>query len=92
MQDLGSKWYKAKRDGMSHATEGNKDDIRSAVDGLAQFCHSWCMNVAETEKQNDLVFRCPECPFTDEKGYCKVKEFVNKHGSEEQKSTAFSMS
>jgi hypothetical protein len=86
------KFYRAKRDDMSHATEGHKDDIQSAVDGLAQFCHSWCMNVAETVKQKDLVFRCGECPFSLENGYCSVKIFVNKHGTEEQKRTAFSMS
>ena len=34
----------------------NKDDINSAIEGLGQFCHSFCMNCEETEKQNDLVF------------------------------------
>jgi hypothetical protein len=35
------------------------------------------MNCTETEKQNDLVFRCSECPFQiGEK--CTVKEFKSK--------------
>ena len=76
---------------MEYITQGNKDDVKSAVDGLSQFCHSWCMNVAETEKQNDLVFRCNECPFTDGT-HCNVKIFINKYGTEEQKRTATSMS
>lgn len=62
----------------------NKDDINAAVDGLAQFCHSYCMNAAETEKKRDLVFRCNECPFFMEDGTCKVKVFLNEHGTPEQ--------
>lgn len=64
-------------------TYNNKDDISAAIEGLALFCHSYCMNCAETEKQNDLVFRCKECPFYDE-GFCDVKRFLNKYGSDEQ--------
>ena len=89
---LGDKWYAAKKPDMSHVTRGNIDDVKRAVDGLAQFCHSWCMNVAETEKTNELVFRCKDCPFTDDTGYCKVKTFVNKYGTDEQISKAYSMS
>ena len=48
---------------MEGFTIGNKDDINSAIEGLGRFCHSFCMNCEETEKANDLVFRCKECPY-----------------------------
>ena len=66
-------------------TKGNKDDIDSAIEGLRQFRHSFCMNCAETEKINDLVFRCKECPFEDKETWkCSVKVFLNKYGTFEQ--------
>jgi hypothetical protein len=70
---------------MKGFTMGNKDDINSAIEGLGQFCHSFCMNCEETEKTNDLVFRCKECPFEDNvTGKCSVKVFLNKYGTPEQ--------
>lgn len=70
---------------MEGFTIGNKDDINSAIGGLGRFCHSFCMNCEETEKANDLVFRCKECPFKDkETGKCRVKIFLNKYGTPEQ--------
>ena len=80
-----------KKSNMSGFTNGNKDDFEKAVDGLAIFCHNWCMNVKETEEKEDLVFRCKICPFKDELGYCNVKRFINKYGTEEQKQSATSM-
>lgn len=74
-------------------TDGNKDDVKSAVDGLAIFCHSWCMNCEETERTDEPVFRCKECPFSCKETHtCLVKVFVNKHGTEKQKDSAFAMS
>ena len=70
---------------MKEFTIGNKDDINSAIEGLGQFCHSFCMNCVETEKTNDLVFRCEECPFEEQNtGVCYVKVFLNKYGTPEQ--------
>lgn len=69
----------------------NKDDINAAIDGLGQFCHSFCMNVAETDKQNNLVFRCEECQFMHDGEYCAVKEFLNAHGTPEQIDKATAM-
>ncbi len=74
-------------------TDGNKDDVKSAVDGLSVFCHSWCMNCEETEKTGDLVFRCGECPFeVKETSTCLIKFFIKKHGTEKQKNYASCMS
>ena len=56
----------------------NKDDVNRAIDGLQDFMFNYCMNVAETERQNDLVFRCKGCKF--KKGsICLVKEFAIEH-------------
>lgn len=60
-------------------TKGNSDNLTSAVHGLDIFTKNWCMNCAETEKKNDLVFRCRECEFSTENVGCLVKEFANKH-------------
>lgn len=75
---------------MKIGTYQNKDDLNGAIDGLAKFCHSFCMNCEETEKQNDLVFRCRECPFEREDKKCSVKVFLHKYATKEQidKSTA----
>lgn len=62
-------------------TRGNKDDIQQAVKSLDEFTHNFCMNCAETERQNDLIFRCAECPMQiDEK--CILKQFKNKFAPE----------
>ena len=57
-------------------TSGNSDDITKAVWGLDTFTKNWCMNCEETDKRNELTFRCKECNFKDELDVCKIKEFV----------------
>lgn len=59
--------------------EDNKDNTTEAVHGLDIFTKNWCMNCAETEKTNDLVFRCRKCEFSTENGCCLVKKFANSH-------------
>lgn len=72
--------------------QNNKDNIGAAIDGISQFCHSYCMNCEETEKQNDLVFRCKECPFVEQESkICRVKVFLNKYGTPEQIDKATAM-
>lgn len=56
--------------------ERNADNIDKAIEGLSQFTKNWCMNCEETEKQNDLVFRCKQCEFSGELGICQIKKFV----------------
>ena len=69
------------KNNMKCYTQGNADNIDKAVEGLDIFTKNWCMNCAETEKINDLVFRCKECDFAEESGSCRIKGFVNKHKS-----------
>ena len=69
----------------------NVDDLDKAIEGLAQFCHNFCMNVEETEKKQDLVFRCKECEFRLDKKYCAVKMFLANHGTPEQINTGTCM-
>ena len=45
---------------MENYIKENKDNITEAVYGLDIFTKNWCMNCAETDKQNDLVFKCKE--------------------------------
>lgn len=56
--------------------------LDAALSGLQTFMDNWCMDVEETEKQNDLVFRCKECPFEDDDRYCRIKLFGKKHDHE----------
>ena len=58
----------------------NADNLEKAIEGLDQFTKNWCMNCAETEAKNDLVFRCGECEF-QEYGMCKIKTFAHNHKS-----------
>ena len=69
------------KNNMKCYTQGNADNIDKAVEGLDIFTKNWCVNCAETEKTNDLVFRCKECDFAEESGLCRIKWFVNKHKS-----------
>lgn len=55
--------------------------LDASLSGLQKFTDNWCMDVEETEKQNDLVFRCKECPFEDF-GYCRIKLFGKEHDHE----------
>ncbi len=71
---------------------GNVDNIKEAIIGLTRFSHSYCMNCKETEEKGEPMFRCSECPFTDETKTCYVKKFVNKYGTEEEKERASCMS
>ena len=60
-------------------TYGNKDNLTEAVHGLDIFTKNWCMNCEETEKQNDLIFRCKECQFLEKDGCCIIKKFAVEH-------------
>ena len=60
----------------------NKDDLTEAVHGLDIFTKNWCMNCEETEKQNDLIFRCDECPFSEKDGRCLIKKFAFENRNE----------
>lgn len=66
---------------MEEYTRGNADNLEKALEGLGQFCHNWCMNCKETEKQKDLVFRCKQCDFQNENGSCQIKIFLNNYTS-----------
>lgn len=59
-------------------TVGNSDNVTKAVEGLDTFTKNWCMNCEETNKQNDLVFRCKSCEFQSEEK-CLIKMFANNH-------------
>ena len=59
-------------------------EIESAIDSLAEFMHNFCMNLEETEKQGEPIFRCKDCAFCDG-NFCKAKEICSKYGTEEQK-------
>lgn len=62
----------------------NADNIDKAIEGLGQFAHHWCMNVRETCRLQDLVFRCKECEFRRNDGKCILKMFISHHGTKEQ--------
>lgn len=64
----------------------NADDINLAIIGLGIFRKSFCVNVKETDKRNEPVFRCRDCPFTDAAtNICAVKKFLNKYATEEER-------
>lgn len=60
-------------------TKGNADNLTEAVHGLDIFTKNWCMNCAETDRKNDLVFNCQNCEFSAESGGCLVKTFASNH-------------
>lgn len=62
----------------------NKDDLDGAIDALARFRHFFCVNVAETDKTKDLVFRCNGCEFYRSDGTCRVKTFLVHRASPSQ--------
>lgn len=64
---------------MTEFTSGNSDDTTKAISGLDIFTKNWCMACEETEKQEDLVFRCKECEFATPEGNCLVKIFTRSH-------------
>lgn len=57
----------------------NADNPTAAVIALDIFTKNWCLNCVETEKENDLVFRCKECEFETKEGQCLVKAFAYNH-------------
>lgn len=66
---------------MADYTLGNSDNITEAIRGLDIFTKNWCINCEETEKQNDMVFRCDECIFSDDM-FCLIKQFASQHKSD----------
>ena len=58
--------------------KNNKDDLATAIDGLNQFTHNFCMNCAETKEKNELVFNCSNCNFSQD-GACLIKSFIFDH-------------
>ena len=41
----------------------NKDNVFDAIEGLIQFRHNWCLNVAETEKKRRPYFQMQRMSF-----------------------------
>ena len=65
--------------------------FNKAFEGLGQFCQNWCMNVEETQKQEEPIFRCKQCEFQQCDGTCTIKKFLNSHcKSNKSKYTAMS--
>ena len=57
--------------------ERTKDDEKKSVKILDDFTKSFCISVDLSNAEDDLIFRCKECPFEDGKN-CRVKAFRNK--------------
>lgn len=57
----------------------NKDDVTEAVHGLDIFTKNWCLNCEETDKHQELTFRCNECVFVTDKQVCLIKRFASSH-------------
>lgn len=57
----------------------NKDDITEAVHGLDIFTKNWCLNCAETDKKEGIVFNCDKCDFKARDGSCLIKVFAHDH-------------
>lgn len=71
-------------------TSGNNDDIHAAIDALNTFTHMWCMNCEETDKSDDLIFRCSECEFSEkDTKNCKIKLFCLNHDEEYTRAVDF---
>lgn len=71
-----------KRGGVDDRMKNTDDITTKAVGGLDTFTKNWCMNCEETEKQNDLIFRCNECEFCQPDGKCMIKTFAINHESD----------
>lgn len=64
----------------------NADSLDLAITALGIFRLSYCLNVEETDKTGNLVFRCSECEFENRKTrICSLKKFLGKYATEEQK-------
>ena len=59
--------------------------LKVAVDGLIKFRHAFCYDREDSEKTDDLTFRCSDCQFKNEDGYCSIKLFIKEHGTKKQK-------
>ena len=59
--------------------EIDREEIRKSVHLLDLFAKTFCRYRDDYERFDDLKFRCEECPFSLENGYCQVKIFKNKH-------------
>lgn len=55
---------------------GAKNDFKSTIVALDQFTKNWCIDIDETERTNELTFRCKYCPFCIGKKICRVKELA----------------
>ena len=51
-----------------------KNDFHKAVEALDVFTKAFCMDVDRTNEENDLIFMCDKCPFSDGV-LCLVKTF-----------------
>ena len=55
--------------------------LDAAISGLQTFTENWCMDLEDTEKQGEPVFRCKECDFKYG-DLCILKIFCKKRGHE----------
>ena len=65
-------------------------EIHGAIDALNQFTKKYCMDIEETTKTNDLVFRCHTgCPFLSDNKVCLIKKFAYDNDNEYTRSIDF---
>lgn len=57
--------------------EMDRAEIQKSVHLLDLFTKTFCRYRNDYERFDDLKFRCDECPFSLENGYCLVKSFKN---------------
>lgn len=62
--------------------EEDAQDIYKSVMLLDLFAKTFCRYKNDYERFGDLKFRCDECPFSDEEGYCAVKRFKKQYAPE----------
>ena len=58
---------------------------QAAIEALILFFQLWCVDKKATKKNDDLTFRCKDCPMSPDGARCDARMLVLKHGTEDQK-------
>lgn len=61
------------------------NEKQAAIDALILFRQLWCVDREATEKCDEPIFRCSDCPMSPDGARCDARMLILKHGTEDQK-------
>ena len=66
-------------------SDSQPEYVAAGIESLIKFRRAFCYDAEGSEKADQGLFRCEECPFQTSTGTCLVKRFIWNNGTKKQR-------